>query len=100
MSSSPEGSAAEEIHARYFANVLSGPIPHSHKDVFNKIVAQEEKTWEQRTDEVKDMLMDLVKFDPELVPCLGSQLRVYSWINKVKDQHNEVLNQAKKQGII
>lgn len=70
---------------------MGTPVPQTHKDEFNKIVAQSNLGWEARADLVGALLISALQDDPSSVPALGTEARVKSWVQARKETYQAKL---------
>lgn len=85
------GGNQEDSHTKFLTEVLGAPVPASHKDEFNRIVAQKDQSWEARADQIQALLVGALQEDPSSVPSLGTEARVKGWIKLRKEGYEAKL---------
>lgn len=89
ISSSISGPSAADIEAKHGAflrETIGSLVPASSVDQMNSVIGQTNLSWEERTAQLKDIILECQANDPQSVSALQSPERVKQWVtNRSKD---------------
>lgn len=84
---------SEAYHTKFLKDVLGGAVPPCCKIELNEIVKKENFSWRKRALQIKKLIIQCVKEDPNLVPALQTEDRVERWVKQCIEEYDQKLKE-------